>query len=143
MTIPADRRALAVDLYRQGFRTGEVAAELGISRHSALRIVKQAGVPLRDPPRRRTVPPPPELVPLAPFRDAWRASGLTQREVARRLGVDDRRVARLLGGRTQTSVRTLRNGARYRWRGVQQHATYPVAERLCRALDVDPWELGV
>jgi hypothetical protein len=75
---------------------------------------------------------------LGPFREAFERSGLTKVELARRLGCDETCVRRLMGA----SKYLYRNGKRY-GPYVQAGTSYRVAESLARAMDVDPFEVGI
>jgi hypothetical protein len=78
-------------------------------------------------------------VDLQPFRERFERMDVPVEEIARRMGVDGARVRRLLKG---TPNYTVRNGYRSRLYR-QKTATYEVAEALMRAMDVDPWEVGL
>ncbi len=96
----------------------------------------------------------PETVPLEPFRQAFKRSGLTAEQVAIRMGYlrsrekrgeeygDATRILRLLNMVKQTN--TVKNGRHYG--GTFKHddrIQYEVAARLAEALGADPWEVGV
>lgn len=87
-------------------------------------------------------------VPLEPFRDVWRRrqerEGLTVGELSRQAGIDREQLARLLEGKLCRYTRTLKSGE-VRTYGLepQQRVTYAQGVRLCRALDADPWAVGV
>lgn len=92
------------------------------------------------------------LVEVAPIRDAFLASGLSAYEVANALGwyeykkkdrrypkrVDSCRVLRTLGMRKTYESKS--RGGRVRYR---THVTYETAGQIARALNMDPWELGL
>lgn len=85
-----------------------------------------------------------------PFREAFERSGMSTNELARRLGwfkrrsdrphmplvPDGTRAMRAIGRALDTDSRGY--GPRYR-----QRVTYGMALRLARALDLDPWEVGL
>ena len=89
-----------------------------------------------------------EGVPVEPLQEAFRRSGLTACQLAVRMGWtrnyrkrgylwnggDHTRVLRSLGLYEYTS-----KGYRLR----QQYMTPEKALKFCRALDVDPWEVGL
>jgi hypothetical protein len=89
-----------------------------------------------------------EYVSLEPFREAWRRQqrlGATVGEVARRMGADRERVAVLLGAkRAPVKRQRMGDGTVRVYPGkLQQRVTYDVGVKLCRALEVDPWAVGV
>lgn len=76
-------------------------------------------------------------VPVENLQAAFRKSGITKAELARRLGwtrvvPNLKRVNFALGFETQTAT-----GKK------QERVTYETALRLCRAMDADPFEVGV
>lgn len=76
-------------------------------------------------------------VPVENLQRAFRKSGLTQAELARRLGwkrvvPNVKRVRQCLGFETQTAT-----GKK------QERVTYETALRLCQAMNADPFEVGV
>jgi hypothetical protein len=88
------------------------------------------------------------MVDVAPLREAFQRSGLSACEVARRMGwirtrrfdgrrlPDQSRVVRYLGLREYQPGHGYENRFRARMRE-------DVAERFARALDVDPFEVGL
>jgi plasmid maintenance system antidote protein VapI len=76
---------------------------------------------------------------LDPFRDRFEASGLTVTEVARRMERDPELVRRMIKRRPY--YKQLRRGDRVAY--FQDRMTYDMAVRLARAMNVDPYEMGL
>lgn len=89
--------------------------------------------------RAQGIEPLDRYTPVAPFRDA--AEGRSTQQIALRLGWFDRgapdiqRVLRVLGLRPYP----MRGGG---W-CVREHVTLDMAARLCEAMELDPWEVGL
>ena len=93
-----------------------------------------------------------ETVPLQPFREAFKRSGLNAAEVALRMGYvrsrrvdqtgDATRLLRLLN--LVDSSHTIKKGKRYGG-GLKVHdeIRYDLAVRLAEAMDVDPVDVGI
>jgi hypothetical protein len=147
VTLPAEKRELAVELYVAGLTLRETGAAVGVAPTTVLYWLKQARVPRRPAIRRAdrepTLAPGGDTVHLAPFREVFRRSGLTVAEVARAADMDEAQAARLLGTRAACSSHVLAGGRRRRYRVIQRTARYATAVRLCRALHADPWEVGI
>lgn len=78
-------------------------------------------------------------VPVGALREAFVASGLTVAEAARRYGCDAEHARRLLRGRPL--IRRGKGGQR--WEVHTNSVAYETAIRWCRALDLDPVDLGL
>lgn len=138
MTAPPETRDAAISLYRAGgLSLRAVGAAVGVSYMSVRRWDLEE----------RTMPQPKshDLVLNEGLREAFILSGLSPGEVARRLGwwrtekgrrvPDGTRVLRVLGVRTVAGKRE--RGRRYR------RVAYWTAERLARAIGVDPVDVGL
>ena len=97
-------------------------------------------------------------IPVGPFQDAFRRSGLSASELALRLGWTRTVYWRHRNGRTVRRVTPVRRGDASRvlrrlglspyWshgqrEKFQAYMTYEVAEVFCRALDLDPVDVGL
>src|SRR3954451_22032171 len=109
MTLPVEKRELAVELYVAGLTLREAAAAVGVGHTTVLYWLKQARVPRRPAVRRADgeLTSGGETVHLAPFREMFRRSGLTVGEVARAADMDEAQAARLLGTRAACSSHVL------------------------------------
>lgn len=79
-------------------------------------------------------------VPVEPFREAFERSDMSATEVALRAGWTSR--GRPEGGRVTRHLGLRPYRCRDRWLLVELLAP-PTAERLCRALDLDPVDVGL
>src|SRR4051812_40305669 len=93
MTLPLDKRELAIELYVAGLSLREAAAAVGVNHTTVLYWLTQARIPRRAAVRRGDHEPASvpggEIVHLAPFRDVFRRSGLTVGDVARAADMDE------------------------------------------------------
>ena len=79
-------------------------------------------------------------VPLGPLQEAFAASGMTVKGVARTIGCDEAAVRRLL--RPDSFYYKYEQGVR-RGPFKRYGVTYEVATKLARAMNVDPYEVGI
>lgn len=82
-------------------------------------------------------------VAVDPLRQAFAASDLSVREVARRAGYDWSHVNRILTGSPQYVYRVRADGSRKRYTSVRHSIAYETATRIAEAMNLDPVDVGL
>jgi hypothetical protein len=76
---------------------------------------------------------------LEPFRERFRTSGMTIAEIARRMERDPEYVRRIMGGGSYYKYYRGRRYGPY----TPRRTSYEQAAKLARAMNVDPYEMGL